>query len=345
MMICVSAGDNMLEFSSKLLIAICIVSSWHINATAACVGTTAMLTMDLGTIAIDPGNMVAVGSVIKTLEGKWTSFGANSPGNCGTQTLIAYQPMPGAVSAGFSNAYDTNLTGVGIRVSVWAIGGMTYGIGGGYYGMPATATPVPYQLPIQNLTGAALYGEGYNQIRVELIRTATDVQGGVLQMSGPLLIISDQTGQSSPLTLTNLTVKATSSLSSCSVTTPHLIVDMGAVRMPDVVAQTPAAAKSFTIELTCSAMPNVSIQFDGLTVAGNQKALQLRDGPGVATGIGLQILDSSSNPLTFGQMTPLATNAPTGVNKFNFSARYVPIAPHRTPGTADANATFTMEYN
>jgi len=65
----------------------------------------------------------------------------------------------------------------------------------------------------------------------------------------------------------------------------------------------------------------------------------------VATGIGLQILDSSSNPLTFGQLTPLTTTAPTGVNKFNFSARYVPIAPHRTPGTADSNATFTMQYN
>jgi len=111
------------------------------------------------------------------------------------------------------------------------------------------------------------------------------------------------------------------------------------------VFASPAAAKPFTIELTCSATPNVSVEFDGVTVVGNQKALQLRDGPGVATGIGLQILDSSSNPLTFGQLTPLTTTAPTGVNKFNFSARYVPIAPHRTPGTADSNATFTMQYN
>lgn len=305
-----------------------------------------MLTVDFGTINLDPANLVAIGAVMKTLEGKWESFGTNMPGECGAQTLIAYQ-MPGTPTVGMSNVYDTNLTGVGIRVSVWTQGASPYGVGGGYYGMPSVATPIPYQLPLQSITGGGKYGQGFNQIRAELIRTATNVRGGVLLVTGPLLVLTDQTGTSSPSTLisTNLTVKGTSSLSSCSVTTPHLIVDMGTVRMPDVLSTSPAAAKPFTIELTCSATPTVSIQFDGLTVVGNQKVLQLRDGPGVATGIGLQILDSSANPVTFGQLSPLIVAAPTGVNKFNFSARYVPTAPHKTPGTADAIATFTMEYN
>ena len=335
----------MSPISSKFLIGLCIVFSFHKSATA-CEGPTVMLTMDFGTINLDPANLVAVGAVMKTLEGTWLSFSANASGNCGTQTLIAYQ-MPGTPTVGMSNVYDTNLTGVGIRISVWTTGAASVGIGGGYYGMPSTATPIPYQLPVQSFSGGGQFGEGYNQIRAELVRTATTVRGGVLLVTGPLLVLTDQTGKSSPSTVisTNLTVKGTSSLSSCSVTTPHLIVDMGTVRMPDIVFATPAAAKPFTIELTCSATPNVSVEFDGVAVVGNQKALQLRDGPGVATGIGLQILDSSSNPLTFGQLTPLTTTAPTGVNKFNFSARYVPIAPHRTPGTADSNATFTMQYN
>jgi major type 1 subunit fimbrin (pilin) len=129
----------------------------------------------------------------------------------------------------------------------------------------------------------------------------------------------------------------------------HSIPSIGDVivnfRMPDVVFATPAAAKPFTIEMTCSANPEVSIQFDGLAVVGDQKVLQLRPGLGVATGISLQIADSMGNSVTIGQGIPLVDAAPTGVNRFQFTARYVPIAAHRTPGIADAIATFTMDHN
>ena len=326
----------MFRVDSKLLIAFGIFSSWHTGAMAACTGSPKMLTIDFGTISIGTGGVVPVGSVIKTMQGKWDGYGSNSSGTCGAQTLISYQ-MPGALSAGFTDVHDTNLTGIGIRISAWC----AYP---GYYLMPTTATVIPYSLPAQNITSGA-FGTGYNQIKVELIRTATDLGGGDLLVSGPILTLSDQSGQAAPSTLTTLTVKATSALKTCSVTTSRLVVDLGTVRMPDVVFSAPAASKAFTIEMTCAASPDISIQFDGLTVVGNDSVLQLRDAPGVATGIGLQILDSSPRPVTFGKMMPLAAAAPTGINKFNFSARYVPIAPHRTPGTADANATFTMEYN
>jgi major type 1 subunit fimbrin (pilin) len=145
--------------------------------------------------------------------------------------------------------------------------------------------------------------------------------------------------------IANFSLSGTLNVHSCNVTTTKLIADLGSVRMPDIVFDKPAAAKPFTIEMTCSSNPKVSVQFDGLTVVGNQKVLQLRNDPGAATGIGLQISDSTGNAVTIGQGTPLIDAAPNGINRFNFSARYVPIATHRTPGTADANATFTMEYN
>src|SRR3984893_228430 len=121
----VQAGENMSPISSKLLVGFCIVFSLHKSAMA-CDGATAMLTMDFGTIDLDPANLVAVGAVMKTLEGKWTSFAANTPGDCGTQTLIAYK-MPGTPTVGMSNVYDTNLTGVGIRISVWTLNATTFG--------------------------------------------------------------------------------------------------------------------------------------------------------------------------------------------------------------------------
>jgi major type 1 subunit fimbrin (pilin) len=211
--------------------------------------------------------------------------------------------------------------------------------------MPTTPTAIPLALPVQSFSYPGTFGAGYNQLKVELIRTAANLTGGALLVTGPLLTISDASGQGGSLTLANLTVKATSALKTCSVTTSRLVVDMGTVKLPDVVFSSPAASKAFTIEMTCASSPDISIQFDGTTVAGNDTVLQLHDGPGVATGIGLQILNAERRPITFGKMMPLAAAAPAGINKFNFSARYIPIAPHRTPGTADANATFTMEYN
>jgi type 1 fimbria pilin len=333
----------MWHLSGKWLAVLCIVSSWHTGAAAACISNPATLTIDVGTINIGTGSVVAVGSVIKTMQGKWTAYGSNSTGACGSQTLLTY-PAPGALSAGFTDVYDTNLQGIGIRIYVWTQGQITIGVGGGYYGMPTTPKVVPYQLPVQNLA-SGVFGAGYNYIQLDFVRTAPGLEGGVLQLTTPLLVVSDQSGQSSPLTITTLTVKGTSALKTCSVTTSRLVVDLGTVKLPDVVFSSPAASKAFKIEMTCSASPNISIQFDGTTVIGNDTVLQLRDEPGVAAGIGLQILDSSPRPITFGKMMPLAAAAPDGINKFNFSARYVPIAPHRTPGTADSNATFTMEYN
>jgi type 1 fimbria pilin len=233
-----------------------------------------------------------------------------------------------------------------MRIWIWTVGQIPLGVGGGYYGTPTAATVIPLQLPQQDLSAnGAAYGTGYVRIRVELIKTAPDWQSGVLQVTGPILSVTDHTGRSGSRILTNLSLSGTLNVHSCNVTTTKLIVDLGSVRMPDIAFDKPAASKPFTIEMTCSSNPKVSVQFDGLAVVGNQKVLQLRNDPGAATGIGLQISDSTGHPVTIGQGTPLIDAAPNGINRFNFSARYVPIATHRTPGTADANATFTMEYN
>ena len=88
---------------------------------APCTPNSTTMTIDVGTNSIGTGSVVAVGSVIKTLEGKWESFTAKSVGACGAQTLISYS-VPGALSADFTDVYDTNLQGIGIRILVWTQG-------------------------------------------------------------------------------------------------------------------------------------------------------------------------------------------------------------------------------
>jgi type 1 fimbria pilin len=326
----------------KLLIT-CFVACIGTNCLA-CTGTTIALNVNLGTMSDDSIGKVAVGGVIKTLEAKWNSFGStNASGNCGATTLINYE-VPGAQAAGYTNVYDTNLQGIGIRLSVWTLNAVAAGPSGGYYGTPTTPTAMPTQLPLQDISVGS-YGTGYNQLRVELVRTASNWQGGSLSVTGPVLVISDQSGKTGPITLNTIMVSGTLSLAGCSVTTKSLVVNLGAVRMPDVAFSNPAAGKDFTIEMTCSSNPSLAIQFDGSAVVGNPTVLQLRNEPGVATGIGLQITNSKGDPVTIGEPMPLIDAAPTGVNQYHFTARYIPTASHRTPGNADANATFTMQYN
>ncbi|MDB5831652.1 MAG: hypothetical protein JWR14_1482 [Caballeronia sp.] len=314
-------------------------------ARAACTGSVGNVSINVGTIDQGTAHYGPVGSVFKTIEGTWDSYGGHAAGSCGAETLIDYL-VPGSPTVGDSTVYATNLQGIGMRIWIWTAGQVPAGTGGGYYGTPTSPTVIPLQLPQQDLSAInAAYGTGYNRIRLELITTAPDWQSGVLQVTGPILSVSDHTGQSGSMIIANFSLSGTLNVHSCNVTTTKLIVDLGSVRMPDIVFDKPTAAKPFTIEMTCSSNPKVSVQFDGLTVVGNQKVLQLRNDPGSATGIGLQISDSTGNPVTIGQGTPLIDAAPNGINRFNFSARYVPIATHRTPGTADANATFTMEYN
>jgi len=64
-----------------------------------------------------------------------------------------------------------------------------------------------------------------------------------------------------------------------------------------------------------------------------------------ATGVGIEILDSASSPLTpNGSMFSVAQNLYQGTNTLHFSARYKATADTTEPGQANADATFVMKY-
>jgi type 1 fimbria pilin len=65
---------------------------------------------------------------------------------------------------------------------------------------------------------------------------------------------------------------------------------------------------------------------------------------GSATGVGVQIIDSSGNPAISGlQATEIASTA-NGINNLNYSVRYYQTAPTVAVGTVSATATFTATY-
>ncbi|EGO3302083.1 type 1 fimbrial major subunit FimA [Salmonella enterica] len=90
---------------------------------------------------------------------------------------------------------------------------------------------------------------------------------------------------------------------------------------------------------------NASVAFTGSEVSGKNNVLALQaTGAGAATNVGVQILDSKSQPMqldgtNFGS-TILLTN---GTNTIPLQARYIATGA-ATAGIANADATFKIQY-
>ncbi len=108
-----------------------------------------------------------------------------------------------------------------------------------------------------------------------------------------------------------------------------------------------AAATKFTIKLiNCPAtVSTASVKFDAESYSGDDTVIALKQESGVATGVGIQITDDANT------VVPLFTASKTyplkeGVeNNLDFRARYLAKTDSVTAGLANANATFTINYN
>ncbi|MGP2504113.1 fimbrial protein [Pantoea ananatis] len=93
-----------------------------------------------------------------------------------------------------------------------------------------------------------------------------------------------------------------------------------------------------------STYKNATLSFNGQT-DGNNKVLQLtNNGSNTAQGIGIQVTDVNNNPVSFdGTPTP-ATKLVSGKNTVSFTASYISTAATVTAGDANADMTFTLQY-
>ncbi|MFZ1874900.1 MAG: fimbrial protein [Chania sp.] len=103
--------------------------------------------------------------------------------------------------------------------------------------------------------------------------------------------------------------------------------------------------KTFQLALTCDAGAQVNIQFDGeADASGTPGVLALvdQDQPGVARGIGVQLLYNQT-PLKLGERLLLET-APAGLRSYPFTVRYYQTQPQVASGEVNAVATFNLTY-
>jgi type 1 fimbria pilin len=132
---------------------------------------------------------------------------------------------------------------------------------------------------------------------------------------------------------------------SCSVNTNPVNVTL-----PTIITSalggtgTTAGTTPFAIALTCpsgAAGATLSIQLDYNGTASGIQGVLAPTG-GTSAGVGVQVLNQSSNPVTFGTPQTVGTIS-TGATNISFFARYYQTGTV-TPGTLQASATFTLLY-
>ncbi|BDH47660.1 type-1 fimbrial protein subunit A [Salmonella enterica subsp. enterica serovar Choleraesuis] len=116
---------------------------------------------------------------------------------------------------------------------------------------------------------------------------------------------------------------------------------------------TESATRPFTIVLNdcdSSISSMAKVAFSGQTIASggiDNSLLNIASSENKATasGVGIQILDEDSTPLILdGATFSKGHKLIDGTNTLNFSARYVSVADEPEAGEANADATFTMQY-
>ncbi|WP_143137187.1 fimbrial protein [Burkholderia ubonensis] len=134
----------------------------------------------------------------------------------------------------------------------------------------------------------------------------------------------------------------------CSI--PSVNVDMGSIKMSEFSGPSSTAGeRSFDIILnSCPPGRNaIYYQFDTTTqiVPGAGNSVVQLNGSSSASGIGLQLLDASGNPVPFGTPSKFSGySGQPGNYTMPFRARYYQIASTIAPGTANTAITITMSY-
>ncbi|MDO8235634.1 fimbrial protein [Citrobacter werkmanii] len=298
------------------------------GAQAACGFSSALTSEVTGYLSF--GNVIVqrdapVGSVLSTVttgayNGSQTIAGCSEP-----WTYRWELSKWGTLSSLGSNIYNTNISGVGIRL---------------------TNTTTNKVIPYDQSVGANTYIYiGSNGIKAELIKTG-DITGGTLN-SGMLARASVV----NQFYFANATLNGTNTITSvaCSVTTPDVNVKLDQHKKSEFTGPGSATAwQAFNIALDCNKNSRINVRIDATQDPSNVAGVIKLDnaaGDLAATGIGVQLYFVPDNSaVQFGQTKFYYTSPNGGSETVQLKARYYQTTSAITAGEANATATFTLTY-
>ncbi|MGX8892248.1 fimbrial protein [Enterobacter cloacae] len=310
----------------NMLLLLCCLCAWHIARAGTCTTITPQLsTLSVGTINVQRD--APVGTVI--FSGAASNTGTYLSG-CTNPLMLGFSMRynNAALSSYGNHVYNTNVSGIGIRLSSNA-----------YFENPSNTFSSSAQ------TSYVVWYGGW----VELVVTGP-VSSGALT-PGPIGAVTLQ--GSDGIYRDGLTVQLTGgtiNALACTITTPQLtfpIGDISAAAFGSVVGTTPAVAQNTqNLGLNCSAGTNISVSLSGIqnpdSANTSVMALTGQGNSGTAKGVGVQLLYNGS-PLTLNSRLLLKQSA-GGQETLPLTARYYQTLTSVESGSANASATLNLTY-
>ncbi|WNC92927.1 fimbrial protein [Paraburkholderia sp. FT54] len=318
-------------------------------ANIACEAGNISLTLSAGTITVPVGT--SIGQTLGSLAPSTFQMTCHFVNRVNTVTSATnYANMATTqLAPGFTDVYQTNIAGIGVRYTFDSIQCNATGVvminGNAQVGCSFSG-PIDGPYMAANIT-----------VTPALVVTGAIAAGTVALSTVPSVSItytsSDQDtswGKGSLYTgaATGLLVHAT-----CSVTQSSLSVSLPTANTHAFSAGigSVAAPQSFQLSLACATGAKVSITLtDSVNPSNRTNTLTLTT-DSTAQGIGVQVLNSTGSPVSFGpdSAAPGNTNqwligdSPNGSLVVPMQARYIRTGAV-SPGSVKALATFTMSY-
>jgi type 1 fimbria pilin len=279
----------------------------------------------------------AVGSVI--YDSNWVTAGPESVVCSGTSTLSYGYASPMVLMPGSTKVYQSGIDGIGIRGS-W-VNSMS--------GTPGMDEGYAMQSPQSTASvKSGNYGP-MGRFRVQLI-VMGPVSAGRLTLPATLATADYGGTVANVLKLTNNTAPVVAP--SCSVQNSAIPVSMPKANVSSLTSVGSTTGDTgFQISLNCSGPVAVAVTFTDANAPENRGNTLSLSKASTAEGVAYQITHDSK-PINYGPDSNVADNPSqfsvgqvnsAGVASIPFVARYIRTGPVK-PGSADANATFTMNY-
>ncbi|WP_271409774.1 fimbrial protein [Pseudomonas sp. Q1-7] len=192
-------------------------------------------------------------------------------------------------------------------------------------------------------------------LTIQLVRTDTSVSSGTLPTNFKVKLST----RGDPTLQYTVTVGGNSEViselfSSCSAVNAVVDVQMGKESIENLTSGR-ATERPFNFDVRCEGLkpttpPPVRVYFEGNSSADGMLALSGAGTPGVASGIGISLVDNKGVKLPFAKARQIKIDhlrsEPQGeVYRFSGTAKYALTSGQVKPGKANATMTYVIEYN
>ena len=322
-----------IKFITNILILFASIMVWNAHAQNCRLDTAGTHNLNLGNYIVQRDAPVGTIFTNNPNFGNYGFIWSYADYYCYMNIIITYN---GAIPAGMTDVYKTNLEGVGIKLA----DSDQYG---NYFASPSPGTPM------RNGSAYFMGGSIIYQAYLQLVKTGPITSGQLTsgEVGYETVYGIDQTtypGQS--FTISNGSVTQVA----CSIKTPNLtfpIGDLLATKFGTSVGTIPDGGENTqNLGLDCDAGANINVSLNGTQnpdLSDNSiLALTGQGDAGVASGVGVQLLYNDA-PLKLNNRIVLKKSA-GGQETFPIKARYYQTKTAVTTGTANASATLELTY-